>query len=279
MLENLKELFTNFSLDNPIIDKTIKLVILILVMIICYILINYIAKKTIEINQKRRGIQGIKRAETLSKLTKSVVRYVSIPIFIIFALPIFGVEPASVFASAGLIGVIVGFAFQDLLKDIVAGFFIIFERTYEVDDYVKINNYSGVILSLGIKTTVIRNYNGELYTMNNRDVGNVTNYSKAPYSIVVCALPIAYDTDLKKFKEILDSSFVDIEKKFPVIMEKPLIKGITSFDNSSLKFEIHIMVKSMEQFQFKRDFDQYLLEICNVNKIKIPYQTITITKE
>ncbi|MCK9198803.1 MAG: mechanosensitive ion channel family protein, partial [Bacilli bacterium] len=145
MLENLKELFTNFSLDNPIIDKTIKLVILILVMIICYILINYIAKKTIEINQKRRGIQGIKRAETLSKLTKSVVRYVSIPIFIIFALPIFGVEPASVFASAGLIGVIVGFAFQDLLKDIVAGFFIIFERTYEVDDYVKINNYSGVI--------------------------------------------------------------------------------------------------------------------------------------
>ena len=279
MLENLKELFTNFSLDNPIIDKTIKLVILILVMIICYILINYIAKKTIEINQKRRGIQGIKRAETLSKLTKSVVRYVSIPIFIIFALPIFGVEPASVFASAGLIGVIVGFAFQDLLKDIVAGFFIIFERTYEVDDYVKINNYSGVILSLGIKTTVIRNYNGEIYTMNNRDVGNVTNYSKAPYSIVVCALPIAYDTDLKKFKEILDSSFVDIEKKFPVIMEKPLIKGITSFDNSSLKFEIHIMVKSMEQFQFKRDFDQYLLEICNVNKIKIPYQTITITKE
>jgi len=279
MLENLKELFTNFSLDNPIIDKTIKLVILIVVMIICYILINYIAKKTIEINQKRRGIQGIKRAETLSKLTKSVVRYVSIPIFIIFALPIFGVEPASVFASAGLIGVIVGFAFQDLLKDIVAGFFIIFERTYEVDDYVKINNYSGVILSLGIKTTVIRNYNGEIYTMNNRDVGNVTNYSKAPYSIVVCALPIAYDTDLKKFKEILDSSFVDIEKKFPVIMEKPLIKGITSFDNGSLKFEIHIMVKSMEQFQFKRDFDQYLLEICNVNKIKIPYQTITITKE
>lgn len=279
MLENLKELFTNFSLDNPIIDKTIKLVILIVVMIICYILINYIAKKTIEINQKRRGIQGIKRAETLSKLTKSVVRYVSIPIFIIFALPIFGVEPASVFASAGLIGVIVGFAFQDLLKDIVAGFFIIFERTYEVDDYVKINNYTGVILSLGIKTTVIRNYNGEIYTMNNRDVGNVTNYSKAPYSIVVCALPIAYDTDLKKFKEILDSSFVDIEKKFPVIMEKPLIKGITSFDNSSLKFEIHIMVKSMEQFQFKRDFDQYLLEICNVNKIKIPYQTITITKE
>lgn len=279
MLENLKELFTNFSLDNPIIDKTIKLVILIVVMIICYILINYIAKKTIEINQKRSGIQGIKRAETLSKLTKSVVRYVSIPIFIIFALPIFGVEPASVFASAGLIGVIVGFAFQDLLKDIVAGFFIIFERTYEVDDYVKINNYSGVILSLGIKTTVIRNYNGEIYTMNNRDVGNVTNYSKAPYSIVVCALPIAYDTDLKKFKEILDSSFVDIEKKFPVIMEKPSIKGITSFDNSSLKFEIHIMVKSMEQFQFKRDFDQYLLEICNANKIKIPYQTITITKE
>ncbi|MEA4820609.1 MAG: mechanosensitive ion channel family protein [Erysipelotrichales bacterium] len=279
MLENLKELFTNFSLDNPIIDKTIKLVILIVVMIICYILINYIAKKTIEINQKRRGIQGIKRAETLSKLTKSLVRYVSIPIFIIFALPIFGVEPASVFASAGLIGVIVGFAFQDLLKDIVAGFFIIFERTYEVDDYVKINNYTGVILSLGIKTTVIRNYNGEIYTMNNRDVGNVTNYSKAPYSIVVCALPIAYDTDLKKFKEILDSSFVDIEKKFPVIMEKPSIKGITSFDNSSLKFEIHIMVKSMEQFQFKRDFDQYLLEICNANKIKIPYQTITITKE
>ncbi|MDD4123967.1 MAG: mechanosensitive ion channel, partial [Bacilli bacterium] len=92
-------------------------------------------------------------------------------------------------------------------------------------------------------------------------------------------LPIAYDTDLKKFKEILDSSFVDIEKKFPVIMEKPSIKGITSFDNSSLKFEIHIMVKSMEQFQFKRDFDQYLLEICNANKIKIPYQTITITKE
>lgn len=279
MLENLKELFTNFSLYNPIIDKTIKLVILIVVMIMCYILINYIAKKTIEINQKRRGIQGIKRAETLSKLTKSVVRYVSIPIFIIFALPIFGVEPASVFASAGLIGVIVGFAFQDLLKDIVAGFFIIFERTYEVDDYVKINNYSGVILSLGIKTTVIRNYNGEIYTMNNRDVGNVTNYSKAPYSIVVCALPIAYDTDLKKFKEILDSSFGDIEKKFPVIMEKPSIKGITSFDNGSLKFEIHIMVKSMEQFQFKRDFDQYLLEICNANKIKIPYQTITITKE
>ncbi|MDD3383378.1 MAG: mechanosensitive ion channel family protein [Bacilli bacterium] len=279
MLENLKELFTNFSLDNPIIDKTIRLLILIVIIVVCYILINYIAKKTIDINQKRKGIEGLKRAETLSKLTKSVIRYVSIPIFIIFALPIFGVEPASVFASAGLIGVIVGFAFQDLLKDIVAGFFIIFERTYEVDDFVKINNFSGVILSLGIKTTVIRNYNGEIYTINNRDVGNVINYSKAPYSIVVCGLPIAYDTDLKKFKKILDSAFENIEEKFPVMMEKPSIKGITSFDSSSLRFEIHIMVKSMEQFQFKRDFDQYLLEVCNANKIKIPYQTITITKE
>ena len=101
-----------------------KLALLTIIVIVVHFVVRKLLKKLLKIKIRIKSVNNDKlerRNETLNQLIVSVLRYITIPIYVVLALPILGVNPTTVFAGAGIVGLVVTFAFQDLLKDIVAG--------------------------------------------------------------------------------------------------------------------------------------------------------------
>ena len=276
-IKNIQETIEKF----PVLKGFIEFVfITILVFGGAYIILR-IARKSIELSQRKFGVSGKKRAETLFKLVKSISKYVTIPLYIILILPIFGINPTAVFAGAGAIGVIVGFAFQDFLKDIVSGFFIVFEKVYEVEDYVTIDNtYTGTVTAISLKATTLESWTGEIYTINNRDVKNVTNFSKANFAISENEIKVAKNVNYEDFKKVYNreiSSF--IRKHKDVLIARPQLKGIDHVENNGYVICFHSKVKALEQYQYRRDFNLFLIEMCTNNNIEVPIEKVEISHE
>ena len=276
-IKNIQETIEKF----PVLKGFIEFVfITILVFGGAYIILR-IARKSIELSQRKFGVSGKKRAETLFKLVKSISKYVTIPLYIILILPIFGINPTAVFAGAGAIGVIVGFAFQDFLKDIVSGFFIVFEKVYEVEDYVTIDNtYTGTVTAISLKATTLESWTGEIYTINNRDVKNVTNFSTANFAISENEIKVAKNVNYEDFKKVYNreiSSF--IRKHKDVLIARPQLKGIDHVENNGYVICFHSKVKALEQYQYRRDFNLFLIEMCTNNNIEVPIEKVEISHE
>ena len=279
IIENIKNLFVNFTWDNPVLNGAIRFVILLIAIIVLNKILLFIFKKLFYYSGKRNvDLQARKRADTLYKVVRSSIKYASIIVFVILALPIFGLDPTTVFASAGLIGIVVTFAFQDLLKDIVAGFFVIFERTYEVGDYVKINTFEGTVTAIGLKTTVIVSASGERNVINNRDISTVVNYTQAEYALVSTYLNLAYETDFERLYAELDVEFDRLQAKYPSILEKSIVKGVNEVKSSTVEVLIHTKVKPLAQYQMRRDLNLELFKFCREHGFEMPYDIITIDK-
>lgn len=276
MFKDIEEMFTNFSFDNPFFQKLISLAILTIFVFLLYHFILYVLKKSISMKQKKFGEKGKKRSDTVSSLIRSTMRYFTIPVYLLLLLQTLGINTSALFASAGFLGLVLGFAFQDLLKDIVSGFFIIIERAYEVGDYVKIGEFEGTVKSVGIKTTVIISYTGDSYIINNRDVSNVVNSTTIGFYVVVNRIEVGYKTNIDEFKESFAHLASETSKKYNCVVTEPQFLGVDKYSNNGMVLLFHTKVKMMTQFQYRRDFNLDLLEFCKANHYEIPYQTITI---
>ena len=108
-----------------------------------------------------------KRKTTIISLIKNIIKYIIAIIILLMILNLYGVNTTSIIASLGAVSVVIGLAFQDIIKDFLAGVFIIFDNEYAVGDWVKINDFTGEVVSLGLKTTKIKAYSGEVKSLSN----------------------------------------------------------------------------------------------------------------
>lgn len=270
MLDNLKQLFTDFSWENPIVVALIKLVILTIVVVIGYKIILILVKSTLKLKKKHEK-NAERKVETIYQIIRSFLKYAAVFVYICLVLPIFGVNPSAILAGAGVVGLVVGFAFQDLLNDVVSGFSIVFNNTFDVGDFVDINGNVGNVVNMGIKTTVIRSFTGELCTLNNRLIVNVRNYTKADNALVINYFRLLPTVDLQKVYEIFDQEMDEILVKYQDdIIEKPKIVGTNAIGDRSIEFQVNTVVKPEKQWQFRRSLGDELVLMCQRHKLPIP---------
>ena len=216
--EKIKNIFHNMDLWLNILEKALLIVIIIVVAIIGVKILNkiidYIMTTRDNANKKFKIKFNEKRSETLHKLVKSAVRYTVYFIAFFQILATVGVNTTSIVASAGIASVAIGFGAQNLVKDIISGFFIILEGQFDVGDNVKIYNQAafiaeGSVLSLGLRSTKIRSKGGEIYFIPNGTINQVINYSLT-YNLAVCEFPINIETTIENLENevqsILDSA-------------------------------------------------------------------------
>ena len=216
--EKIKNIFHNMDLWLNILEKALLIVIIIVVAIIGVKILNkiidYIMTTRDNANKKFKIKFNEKRSETLHKLVKSAVRYTIYFIAFFQILATVGVNTTSIVASAGIASVAIGFGAQNLVKDIISGFFIILEGQFDVGDNVKIYNQAafiaeGSVLSLGLRSTKIRSKGGEIYFIPNGTINQVINYSLT-YNLAVCEFPINIETTIENLENevqsILDSA-------------------------------------------------------------------------
>ncbi|MDF2558300.1 MAG: mechanosensitive ion channel protein MscS [Bacillales bacterium] len=168
-----------FSEDNwfALGEAILKIIVVLLIAKIVSKMLKSVIRKFFNIKSKSPLTMTIRREQTLVKLLENVVTYVVGFITFVTVLSIVGIDIAPILAGAGVLGLAIGFGAQNLVKDVITGFFIIFEDQFAVGDKVKINGFEGTVEEIGLRTTKIKGENDERHIIPNGSIVQVTNMS------------------------------------------------------------------------------------------------------
>ncbi len=246
---------------------------------ILYILLGYIIYKLVKyiinsITMKRDKKKNHKKEDTVINLIKSVFKYLIIIIVSLLILEVYGVNTTSILASLGIVGVVVGLAFQDTMKNMLAGVFIIFDNRYNVGDVVKINDFTGTVKSLGLQTTKIKAFTGEMYTISNSAIESVTNYTESDTTLVL-DLGVSYKTDINHLEKVLKSLNAKI-KKIENVKGDLVLLGVDAFTSSEILYKISVLCKPYTHYGVKREILKLIKITFDKEGIEIPYTQIDL---
>ena len=168
----------NFTFDKINIDVSMIIwsIVYILIGILFFKLIKKIIMKTSTKTKILKESQ-IQRIRTIKILILNIIKYIIIVLVILAILSKFGVNIKSILAGLGIGTAIIGLAFQDLAKDLIAGFSIITEGEYEVGDTIEVDDFMGTVTEIGLRTTRIKNFKGATKIIANHYMDNIVNYS------------------------------------------------------------------------------------------------------
>lgn len=219
------------------------------------------------------------RNSTLKSVLKSAVRYLIYFIAVTMILAVFGISPAPILASAGVVGLAVGFGAQSLVKDVITGFFILFEKQFVVGDYIKIVGVDGIVEEIGLRVTKIKNFDGDLHIIPNGKIEQVTNLTSDLRRVVVDA-PIEYEQDISEATEVLENLCQEINQEYEnIIAEGPKVLGVQDLAASSVNIRVIAMVEAMESWGLARILKQRIKERFDQEDIGIPYNHLTIVNK
>ncbi len=215
--------------------------------------------------------------ETAAKLINSFVDYIVAIILIILVLLAFGVDSLTLFASVGILGLVVGLSAQSLISDMISGLFIVFEKSYKVGDYIVIDGFRGQVKSLGLRTTQLQDVSGHMKIINNSEIKTVVNLSSS-LSLAVVEVGVEYD-DFVKVHEILKEHTVELKEFLPKFIDGPNYIGPTEFADSSINIKFAGKVVEEYRFQAERDMRAAIKVLFDKYEIGIPYPHMVLLKK
>ncbi|MDJ0706084.1 MAG: mechanosensitive ion channel family protein, partial [Leptolyngbyaceae cyanobacterium MO_188.B28] len=212
------------------------------------------------------------RIGTLSQVSKSL-SFLGIALTsLIFALVILGVNIAPLLAGAGILGVGISLASQGIIKDTINGFLIVFEDQYGVGDIVQIGDWTGLVETLNLRMTQLRNAEGKLITIPNGEIKVVANLS-SQWSRVDLNIPIPYEVDLETMMELIEATALDMqadERWRELILETPQMMGVEDFSDRGLILKLWIKTQPLKQWEVAREYRRRLKLALDQAKIQIP---------
>lgn len=247
----------------------LKILFIIIFWRIVNVILNKFINKFFKISPKLRMDE--KKSNTLSGLMKSIIRYTIYIIMAISILNVLNIPTESILAAAGLGGLAVGFGAQNLVKDVISGFFILFEDQYAVGDYVTIGNATGDVEDMGLRITKIRAFNGDLHIIPNGEIKTVINHSRGN-SLAIIDICVAYEADINKAIKILkELGEKYYEKNRDKVVELPSVLGITGFGDSDVKLRMTIRTLPLKHWSVEREIRKEIKEAFDRENIEIPY--------
>lgn len=254
-----------FKIVNPIVSIIIGMII--------YEIIKKIVEKTATKEFKNEHQE--KRVKTISSHILNIIKYIIIIIIVIVILANFGVNVTSILAGLGITAALIGLAFQDLAKDLIAGVSIILEDQYEIGDTVEINGFLGEVVALGLRTTRLKNYKGQTLIIANHSINQVINYNLAK-NFAEIDVSVAYEEDLDKVEESIEQLSEILKEKYPKIKKDIKILGVTDLESSGIVYRIGIETSANDYFYVQRILRKEIKKKFDKDKIKIPYQQIEV---
>lgn len=255
--------------ENPWVEKLLYSLIAVIIGIIIYLIVNKIFTDKIE-NNKIKIFSG-KKSKTYLKLLKSINKYIFLIILLLVILKIYGVNISSLVAGVGIIGIIIGFAIQDALKDIIKGFDIVTDSYYQVGDVITFENYTGKVLSIGIKTTKIEDlYTKNIISISNRNIEKVEVISH----MININIPLSYELKAKDAEATIEYVMNKIRKLEKV--EKVEYKGVNSLESSCIFYQIKVYCPPIIKDQIRKDSLTCVVKGLEEKNISIPYNQLDI---
>ncbi|MDD3924613.1 MAG: mechanosensitive ion channel family protein [Erysipelotrichaceae bacterium] len=268
--------------DNlfPIISAAFMIIIFA---IAAKLILNQLSKytaKTIKKASENPDEQKSRELVTAMTLLRSIGRYVIYFIFIALVLYQlgFGDVIGNLMVTAGFGSLAISFGAQSIVKDVVTGFFMMFEKQYAVGDFVKIGEYEGVVTSIAMRVTYLRSFKGQKIIIPNGTITNVINYSN-DYNTAVITVPTPYEANTKDVIAIVQEELNNYKNdNEDLFIENPKVMGVSGFNGSSVDLTVVAKVKALNQWQVERDIRLLIKERFDKDGIDIPYQQVVVHK-
>jgi small conductance mechanosensitive channel len=226
----------------------------------------------------RGGVEYVKRTETLAGLIEKTVRTIIITAAVLMILKSVGIDIGPLLAGAGVVGLAVGFGAQNLVKDVISGFFILLENQYNVGDVVEIAGKSGLIEGINLRVTTLRDLAGSVHMVPNGTITVVTNMTKE-YSQALLDIGVAYkenvDDVVAVMKEVAATMRAD-NVFAPKILADFEVLGLDSFGDSSVNIKARFKTMPLEQWNVAREYRRRIKAAFDAKGIEIPFPHVTL---
>ena len=243
-----------------------------LIVILISILLYQVVQKFIYKKQKKISDFKISnKNKTYLKVLTSVIRYIFIAITIIVILKINGVNVDSILAGAGIVGIVIGFAIQDALKDIIRGMTILTDDYFSIGDVVRYQGMMGRVISIGLSTTKIEDIiTRNIYSIANRNIEQIELVSDS----VDIMVPLSYELPISKAESVLEE-IVEESRKIEEIKECSY-KGVSSFKESNIDYYLNFHCEPFIRRPITRKVNGIILRVLEKHGIEIPYNQLDI---
>ncbi|KPL57868.1 mechanosensitive ion channel family protein [Rossellomorea vietnamensis] len=211
-----------------------------------------------------------RREATLSKLLENVLTYVIYFISLMTILSTLDIDVKGLIAGAGIVGLAVGFGAQNLVRDIITGFFIIFEDQFSVGDYVRIGSAEGTVEEIGLRTTKIKSWTGELHIFPNGNITEVTNFS-IHNSIAVVDVSIAYEENIEEAEKVMQELLLSLPQKYEDLVNPPELLGVQTLGASDVVIRIVAETVPMRHWYMARMIRKEVKLCLDSHGIEIPF--------
>jgi small-conductance mechanosensitive channel len=230
------------------------------------------------LQRDKSDLEFQKRADTLSGVVRWALQTGIIVVTLIMLLGKIGVEIGPIIAAAGIVGLAVGFGAQNLVQDIISGFFILLEDQVRVGDVVQLDGRGGLVERITLRMVVLRDMSGNVHYVRNGKIDVVTNMTK-DYSRYVFNIGVAYREDVDEvigvIKKVDEGLRADPEFKDDII--QPIeVMGLDEFGDSALIIKARTTTKPIKQWRVGREFNRRLKMAFDKQGIEIPFPHLTI---
>lgn len=253
---------------------------IIFIIIIAYLLklvskrfIQRIAKAAVASEKFANSESEKKRMNTIVRIFSWTINIIIVTISSMMVLQEFGVKIAPILASAGIVGVAVGFGGQYLVRDIITGFFLIFENQYRIDDVISIEGISGVVEDINLRVTKLRDMNGTVHYIPHGEIKKVSNLTKQ-FAKINLNIGISYNTNIDYVKQVIDNIGIEMSKDpqwKEMIDEAPRFLRIDSFDESCITIKIVGITKPQKQWDVAGELRKRIKETFDEKGIEFPF--------
>jgi small conductance mechanosensitive channel len=194
------------------------------------------------------------RAETLRHIVRSVVKGILIVVVLVTIISELGFDIGPILASAGIAGLAIGFGAQSLVKDVISGFFILFEDQYGVGDVVKIGDLSGVVERMTLRVTVLRNLEGQVHVIPNGNIHTVTVMTKE-WARAVVDVTVSLKEDLSNVFQVINRINARLAQDLPrEILDKPNLLGVEKLDDGGVTIRAIVKTLPLKQADVAREW-------------------------
>lgn len=255
------------------------------VKILVIVLASYVVVKVVRLICARleklinkEDLEGVKRARTLGKILASAAFVAVGVVALLMVLKELGMDIRPLLAAAGIGGLAIGFGAQHLVRDIISGFFIFLENQFRIGDVIEAAGVSGLVESMNLRVTILRDLEGKVHTIPNGEIKVVSNLTKE-WSRFVMNVGVAYKEDIDKvidtLKIIGDELARDV-RFAPDILEPLEILGVDAFGESQIVIKIMIKTRPLKQWDVGRELRRRIKKVFDESGIEIPFPHRTI---
>ncbi len=218
------------------------------------------------------------RAATMKNLVTSALKYILAFVAAFWALSIIGVNVSTLFASVGVMALIIGFGAESLIADVITGLFMIFENQYNVGDIIELDGYRGTVVNIAIRTTSIEDSGGNIKIFNNSDVRNIINLS-ADSSRAVCDISIPYEVDIDAAEKQVAKLCAELAKEYPSVFKKvPECVGVQALADSAVILRVVAHVTEEDRFSAARLINKKMKTGMEKAGMGAPYAQVVVRK-